>query len=397
MRGQTSERNRFASRLILAVLVLGAILAAGALFWRNDILEARLDPKVPYSVYRPPPPPDYEQSSAWAHLPIRDPGVVGADVFFLHPTTYDGGRDWNGPIGNRSSRALIVRVVLPNWAEPFEASGRVFAPLYRQASLYSSLSLFDDALDAREFAYGDVLSAFYAFLARTPPGRPFILVGVEQGGLLAARLLSQRIAPDPALRARLIAVYFIDTVVPADQYAPGAPVPACARRGETGCVLAWKALVGPGFDRASLILGRARVWNGEGLLVPLDGRTALCVNPLLGARGEAQAPAWMNLGAADATGLEWGVRPGFIVAATGARCQGGFLRAEHPGSPSLRPHGGFAERLRAPAYDLFWANIEADALERTHAFFASQPAAARRSSPSFSKRAASTRAGSEGP
>ena len=37
-----------------------AVIVAIALFiWRDDILEALLDPKIPYTVYRPPPAPDY--------------------------------------------------------------------------------------------------------------------------------------------------------------------------------------------------------------------------------------------------------------------------------------------------------------------------------------------------
>ena len=43
-----------------------------------------------------------------------------------------------------------------------------------------------------------------------------MLVGVEQGGTLGQRLLAEEIARDPALRSRLVAAYFIDTVVPAD-------------------------------------------------------------------------------------------------------------------------------------------------------------------------------------
>ncbi len=73
--------------------------------------------------------------------------------------------------------------MLPNYAQPFAQAGPVFVPLYRQASLYTALSLFDDALEARAFAYGDIVAAFVAF-RREIGDRPFILAGVEQGGSL---------------------------------------------------------------------------------------------------------------------------------------------------------------------------------------------------------------------
>ena len=54
--------------------------------------------------------------------------------------------------------------MLPNYAGPFVRVGRLFAPRYRQASLFAQLTLRDDARDAREFAYGDVRRAFDYYL-----------------------------------------------------------------------------------------------------------------------------------------------------------------------------------------------------------------------------------------
>jgi hypothetical protein len=363
--------GRLRAWLGIAILLAAILAASAALIWRDDILEALLDPKLPYAVYRPPPAPDYQLARAWAHLP-RPPGPEGppADVFFVAPTTFDGGRDWNGPIGDRPAAALLARTMLPNYAAPFASTGRIFAPYYRQASLYTSLTLFDDALQAREFAYGDIASAFHVFADSLAGDRPIILVGVEQGGELAARLLRDEIAPDAALRRRLIAAYFIDTVVPADDYGPGTAVPACATPSHSGCVLAWMAVQRTDFVRAQRILSRSVVWNDKGRLVGLTGRPALCVNPLLGAQRDADAPPRLNLGAANATGLEWGARPGFMVRQVGAQCENGILEVSRPRSSSLRPSGDWAARLKSPPYNLFWADLEADALRRTQSWLA---------------------------
>jgi hypothetical protein len=362
-------------RVWLGVLtgIFAALLIAAGLIWRDDILEALLDPKIPYAVYKPPPPPDYALASAWTLLPGTSGAATGpVDIFFVHPTTFDGGKDWNGPVRDRRSAATLARVMLPNYAAPFALAGRVFAPRYRQASLYTSLTLFDDAIEAREFAYEDVRAAFGFYLSHFNHGRPFILVGVEQGGVLAARLLRDVVGPSAALKERLVAAYLIETVVPADEFGPAAPLGACARRDQSGCVLAWASARRLDFGRALRILNRSIVWNDRGRLVGLGGRPPLCVNPLLGVESDEDAPARLNLGAANATGLEWGVRPGFMVRQVGAQCEGGILRVTTPRSASLRPSGDWADRLKVPGYNLFYADLEADALRRVAAYESSR-------------------------
>ena len=352
-----------------AALAVVALLAAAAWAFRGDILQALLDPEIPYAVYKPPPVPDYASATSWALAPgPPGPADPPADVFFVHPTTFDGGRDWNGPISDGPSAAILARAVLPNYAAPFAAVGRLFAPRYRQASLYTMRTLFDDAVEARQFAYRDVRAAFAAFLKRIPTDRPCFVVGVEQGGTLATRLLREDIAPDPALRRRLVGAYLIETVVPAEQFSPARGVPPCSVRTQSGCVTAWISAPRLDFIRPQRLRDRALAWSDAGRLTPLAGRPILCVNPLLGARSDLDAPERLNLGAVNATGLEASARPAFMVRQVGARCEGGILRVGRPRSASLMPSGGWAERLRVPAYNLFWADLEADALARLAAW-----------------------------
>ena len=363
-------------RLWLAIaggVVVLAVVAALAI-WRDDILQALLDPKIPYSVYRPPPAPDYARADAWVMPPPADakPGPA-ADVFFIHPTTFDGGKDWNGPIHDRGASNELTRVMLPNYAAPFADAGRIFAPRYRQASLYTSLTLWLDAIEARRFAYGDVRRAFRFYLDHYNQGRPIILVGVEQGGGLGARLLREEIATNPALKARLVAAYLIETVVPADEYGASAPFPACSTRAQAGCVLAWTSVRWGNVLRAQRILSRSVVWNDRGQLVSLSPRPALCVNPLLGAATTTEAPERLNLGAVNATGLEWGARPGFLVRQVSAQCSDGLLRVTKPRSDSLQPTGSWAMRHKAPGYNLYYADLQADAQARLAAWTAAQP------------------------
>ena len=344
-----------------AIVVVALVLSAAVYVWRDDILRTQLDPKEPFQIYDPPAAPDYAQRSAWALMPNAPDAPTDeeppADVYFISPTTFDGGRHWNAPIDDARADRLFREVMAPNYAGPFVRVGRIFAPRYRQASLYTLMTLRDDAKEARRFAYGDVAEAFRYYIAHYNRDRPFVVVGVEQGGTLAARLIAEEVAPHPALRSRIAAAYLVQTVVPSDK----PPLPPCIAPKQTGCLAAWASVYEGEPERAQALLDRSLVWNDAGQLVNLGGRTPICFNPLFRAVVDAEAPARLNLGATNATGLEWGARPAFLTRQVGARCDKGILRVTRPKSPSLKPSGSWTDRRRAAGYNVFFADLEADA------------------------------------
>ncbi|MBS0490051.1 DUF3089 domain-containing protein [Phenylobacterium sp.] len=363
-----ADRPKGFRRLMAAAIVLVALVLAAAVYvWRDDILRTRLDPKEPFQTYDPPPAPDYAQRSAWALMPnapeAPTAGEPPADVFFVGPTTFDGGRHWNAPIDDPKADRLFRQVMAPNYAGPFVRVGRIFAPRYRQASLYTLMTLRDDAREARRFAYGDVAQAFRYYVAHYNLDRPFVIVGVEQGGTLATRLIAEEVAANPTLRARLAAAYLVQTVVPSDN----PPLPPCLAPKQTGCLAAWASVYDGEPERAQALLDRSLVWNDAGQLVNLGSRTPICFNPLFGAVVDAEAPARLNLGATNATGLEWGARPAFLTRQVGAKCDKGILRVTRPKSPSLKSSGSWTDRRRAPGYNVFFADLEADAGARVAA------------------------------
>lgn len=353
-----------------AGLGLGLLLALFAFVRRDDIRLAAMDPGKPFQIYSPPPAPDYDRPEAWALLPDRTGRAGEADVFFLGPTVYSGASHWNAPIDDAESARVFRAVMAPNHAGPFAASGRVFAPRYRQAGLYSLTTLREDAREARRFAYADAEAAFRNFLARTGD-RPILLVGVEQGGDLVARLLAEAAAA-PAVRERLVGAWVIDAVIPA----ASPPLRPCLKPREAGCLAAWSWAYEGDDARARDIQDRSLVWSGDEL-VNLGQRRPLCFNPLLQAVTDAPGPARLARGATNATGLEWGVRPPFVTRQVSARCQDGVLRVSRPEARMLRPQGSWEDRLRIPGYNLFYADIEADARERLAAFLAARPPSSR--------------------
>lgn len=366
-----AERPKgFKRWLVAGLAAFTALIVVASFVWRDDIQRTGLDPKVPFQTYSPPPAPDYAEGSAWYLAPnprnawkASDPP---ADIFFIAPTTFDGGGDWNGPINDARAERLFRRTMAPNYAGPFVRVGRIFAPRYRQASLYSLLTLRDDARDARRFAYEDVAAAFRQYRDEYNKGRPFIIVGVEQGGTLGARLLAEEVVPHARMSRLIAAAYLIETAVPAD--AP--PLKPCDRRAEPACLAAWVSAGQGDLEAVRNVLDRSLVWGPGGQLDNLNGREPLCFNPLLGAVSDAPAPPRLNQGAANATGLEWGARPPFLTRQVAAHCEDGVLRVTRPKSTALKPTGSWSDRRKVPGYNLFYADLEADAKARLAALMA---------------------------
>jgi hypothetical protein len=337
------------------------LVAAATFVWRSDIRIWAMDPQTPFQTYDPPAPPDYARPDAWAMWDVRTRDAGPASVFFVHSTTFDRPRAWNAPIGDPKADAYLRRVVLPNYAGPFASLGSVSAPKYRQASLYTRLTLRRDARDARVFAYGDVSAAFDRWIAVHPTG-PIVLAGVEQGAELLDRLVRERVAADPGLRSRIVAVYLLDAMVLVQNLSPG--IPACAARSQSGCVVGWSQ-VGEADDGAAMRrMRRALVWNDRGRLEDLEGRAVLCVNPVTGSTDGGEVEARRHLGGANATGLEWGVRPAVLDRLVSTQCRGGLLRHSDPQTESFSNGGDWADRRKARPYNLFFADIEADAKAR---------------------------------
>lgn len=340
---------------------LVALIAIAVSVWRGDILRAGLDPQVPFQTYQPPPAPDYAKASSWALLDARTPPSGPAAVFFVHPTTFDGGRDWNGPIGDAKADAFLFRAILPNYAGPFARSGPVSAPRYRQASLYTRMTGRRDAVQARAFAYRDIANAFDVWVARHPTG-PLVVVGVEQGAELTARLLEDRIAARPEIQKRLVAAYLIDALTARDELPPR--LPPCTRREQTGCVVGWASIVEGDDNTRNRARRRALMWNDSGRLVPLGQQPVLCFNPITGTDDDVRSQMHQHRGATNATGLEWGARPALIARMITAQCRDGFLWYDQPSLESFRLSGSWADQRKALPYSLFYSDIEADVATR---------------------------------
>ncbi|MGJ3230460.1 MAG: DUF3089 domain-containing protein [Oceanicaulis sp.] len=369
-----SERNRLLPHsLFWRLAALGAagvltLAVLSAVLLRDQIFQTLLDPGIPFQTYERPDAPDYAEAEAWAARQIESLDEAGAApaVFFVHPTTYDGGSHWNAPYDRPQEAAEVTRFVLPNWAAPFlTEEAALFAPRYRQASLYAFMNNREDSQAARLLAYEDVRAAFDAFLEEIGENRPILIAGVGQGALHGLGLLIDVVAPDPALKNRLAAAYLLESPIPMDLFSgPLATLPPCAAPEQTRCVFSYNAVRQTERERIDLLTERSMSWVASGELAPLRERALLCVNPLLGNTSADYAPDRLHRGGAAAEGFDLDDAPSPMANQTGAQCQNGLLIIEQPEAGALRRAGRLGEDRRVPLANLFYMDLRYDARRR---------------------------------
>jgi hypothetical protein len=348
--------------MCLALAVPSAASAQGA------IAELMFKPNHAFSPDRLPPAPDYKSNAAWAELPAQDEASQTdgpkpqVNVFFLHPTTYLNPAGWNAAFtdpGNGGG-GFGVEGTLRAQASVFARCCRIFAPHYRQATLYAFLDSGTDGMRAIDLAYQDVSAAFDDFIARRNEGKPFILAGHSQGSIHLLRLLQERIAGTP-LEKQMVAAYVVGAAVPRDFNA----VPVCADALQRGCMVSWNAVAEPNSDRSRG--GTVPIWL-NGRYQRIGDKPLMCVNPL-DWRIDGSADAKANLGVLSRSAGE--AKASLKAAYAAAKCVGGELVVDLPKDRTdfqLRPATGAS--LHNFDYSLFYENLRVNAVARAEAYLA---------------------------
>jgi len=340
---------------------------------------------------RVPVPPNYTSPESWAALPERDdaadflprglsavPGPRLADVFYVHPTTYYNSAEWNAPLDDGRAREMRD-LTLANQASTFNACCRVYAPVYRQASIGAYFDVDDNNLAAFRVAYDDVAAAFRYYLATFNQGRPFIIAGHSQGTMHALRLLGEIAASEAG--ERMVVAYAVGYRATPESFAGW---PACRGSRDTGCAVAWDTFPEDweSAPELSFIL-----WKGD-RLVTTARRSWLCTNPISWSLGGEPAPSVQHLGSvllelnlpmtsfsdvilADETlGM---VVTGLGAPETGtltARCEGSRLLVPRQSEPFRADFESDTGSYHLFDYDLFYMDIRQNAVDRVAAFVA---------------------------
>lgn len=313
-----------------------------------------VEPDAPFAQTPVPVAPDYSQSEHWAALPGTDdkadvtPGDSmdrqagsAADVFFVYPTTFITSEGWNAPLDHEGANGIVDDMVLPHQASAFNGCCAVYAPRYRQATMYSFFDLEGEGKNAIDLAYSDVVAAFDYFIDHYSKGRPFVIAGHSQGARHAELLLKEHVY-GTELADRLVAAY------PIGFNLSNGSLPVCATPTETGCAVTWNT-VGPGFQPFA------------------DTSNMICVNPLTFDTSKPAAGFDANLGSL------LGATDGSISVIDGAadgQCANGLLTISE-----LRSDSGFNLQMGSGnfhVYDfsLFYFNIRENVEARVAAFLA---------------------------
>lgn len=320
----------------LLILILVVVGAGAAIYFTGNTLNVigwLWGPKHGWDLSKKAPAPDYALASSWAAWPGRKTealyaprgvfnpeGARAVDVFFIHPTGYLNGADWNSPMNPSSQTEENTKWMLANQASAYNGCCNVYAPRYREASIFRFWTAPEDiAQKSMDFAYADVLRAFDHYLANENKGRPFIIASHSQGTWHALRLIQDKI-DGTSLQSSMIAAYIIGGQLKNADVAALKSVKVCDGPVETGCIVHWATF-------------------GEGATVPAIMNDLVCVNPLTWRRDGGRAEAALHQGGVPPSGRfsarVWGddAPQGVVFEPLGApmpkltwaECKGGIL------------------------------------------------------------------------
>jgi hypothetical protein len=217
-----------------------------------------------------------EHAAAAANPPI--------DCFYVYPTVS----------AQKTAVATLSvdpeeRAIATTQAARFSQVCRVYAPIYRQATLAAITGAVKGSANASfDVGYRDVVAAWNDYLAHDNHGRGVVLIGHSQGSAVLIQLIKSQIDDNPAVRSRLVSAILLggNVTVPVGRDVGGdfQHIPVCRLNTQTGCVIAYSSFLDPPpanslFGRSNAGLGAASA-AGQKLQV-------VCVNPAAPAGGGA--------------------------------------------------------------------------------------------------------------
>ncbi len=271
-----------------------------------SLLTSCIAPFKDFERYAPPTPPDYSKESNWASLPTKkdsadavpyystlkdEQATAMVDVFFVYPTTYYSGSSWNADVDDRHVNRKTDKYPIREMASVFNGSCKVYAPRYRQATLYAFIDKKANGRKALDLAYEDVKAAFMYYLKNYNNGRPFIIASHSQGTWHAIRLFKDFIEKDAQLRQQLIAAYLIGGPVAKNGFTT---ISACDSAAQTNCYVAWHTMAW-GKHPSNPSAARKKTAGYDNFL------NYECTNPLTWNRDPSVPDASLNKGAVPYT------------------------------------------------------------------------------------------------
>jgi len=216
--------------------------------------------------------------------PVSPARTAAVDCFYVYPTISDQRTiNANLTVGFRERAVAVAQ------AARFSQVCRVYAPVYRQITLYALAHPSEITVANLTTAYDSVRSAFHDYLAHYNHGRGIVFIGHSQGAAILIRLLRQDVDKTP-LRRRLVSALLLGgnlTATTSSGTGGGfAHIPACHTTTKTGCVVAYSSFTAKPPPNSPF--GRTTSDAGVPLLAPRKTSPKLrimCVNPASPAGG----------------------------------------------------------------------------------------------------------------
>ncbi|MEQ9505718.1 MAG: DUF3089 domain-containing protein [Hyphomonas sp.] len=147
---------------------------------------------------------------------------------------------------------------------------RLFAPMYRQATLLSLRTAMATGQGTADEAmrWADIVDSWNYYLEHENSGRGVVIVGHSQGAGMILQLLKEEIIGKP-VQDRVISAHAIGTLAAADADGTFGGMPVCREPGEAGCFLSYlsfRAGAGPEIESR---FGK----------ITETGERAVCTNP----------------------------------------------------------------------------------------------------------------------
>ena len=262
------------------------------------------------------------------------------DCFYVYPTvsTDPGG---NSDMTAGAEENGVVRVQLARFA----SQCKVYAPLYRQATLTALRAATTGSPIAvdRALGYNDVLDAWHHYLEHDNHGRGVVLIGHSQGSGVLTQLIRSEIDGKP-VQSTIVSALLLGAslAVPKGKDVGGAfqHVPLCHSASQTGCVVTYASFRSTIPPPANSRFGRVQ---GEGMM-------SACVNPAALGGGSGQLHAYLSAGGRSIVGSSAEPRawvtpakpidtpfvsvPGLLTAECVANEHGSYLEVTVHGNPA---------------------------------------------------------------
>jgi hypothetical protein len=176
---------------------------------------------IDFNVNTAPPTPDYSLDKNWAVLPHQVPSPLqdfmdesntkNADVFFIYPTLFTDKKNssWNADYTNENIRNEVVEKSAALQASAWCKAANLYMPFYRQAHYRIFIEPYaTQGHAAGLLAYQDVKRAFEYYLRHFNNRKPIIIASHSQGSLHAKKLIQEFFDNKP-LQSKLIAAYLV--------------------------------------------------------------------------------------------------------------------------------------------------------------------------------------------